>query len=71
MIPLIYLSPTSFQVKLRLHIEKLMELGYTTDINGEELVNDDQIVEIKIQDVVISENCAEYLIKVAILSKYF
>lgn len=44
---------------------KLAEMGYTCDIHGEKIENDDQIVEIKIQDVVISENCAEYLIRVS------
>ncbi|WP_414469842.1 DNA polymerase II large subunit [Methanobacterium sp. ACI-7] len=47
--------------------EKLVEMGYTEDIHGEKIENADQIVEIKIQDIVISENCAEYLIRV---SKY-
>lgn len=45
--------------------EKLKELGYTSDANGDALENDEQIVEIKIQDVVISDKCAKYLIKVA------
>jgi DNA polymerase II large subunit len=45
--------------------QKLLELGYTIDINGNEIENEEQMVEIKIQDVVISENCAEYLIRVS------
>ena len=45
--------------------EKLRQLGYTEDIHGQPIENDDQIVEIKVQDVVISENCAEYLINVS------
>lgn len=45
--------------------EKLVEMGYTHDCYGEEIKNEDQIVEIKIQDVIISENCAEYLIRVS------
>ncbi len=44
---------------------KLVEMGYTQDINGEKIENDTQIIEIKIQDIVISENCAEYLIRVS------
>ncbi|MBI5680945.1 MAG: DNA polymerase II large subunit [Methanobacterium sp.] len=44
---------------------KLVEMGYTHDINGNELENHDQILEIKIQDVIISENCADYLIRVS------
>lgn len=45
--------------------QKLKEMGYSHDIHGEDLQSDEQIVEIKIQDVVISENCAEYLIRVS------
>lgn len=45
--------------------EKLLELGYTVDIHGNKIENEDQMVEIKIQDVVVSENCAEYLIRVS------
>ena len=44
---------------------KLLEMGYTQDINGEKIENDTQIIEIKIQDIIISENCAEYLIRVS------
>lgn len=45
--------------------QKLLELGYTTDIHGEKIEDPDQIVEIKIQDVVVSENCGDYLIRVS------
>jgi len=45
--------------------EKLVEMGYTHDMHGKEIENDDQIIEIKIQDVIISENCAEYLMRVS------
>jgi len=45
--------------------QKLRELGYTHDINGDELENDDQIVEIKVQDLIISNKCAEYLLKIS------
>ena len=44
---------------------KLREMGYTHDIKGEELKNDDQVVELRIQDLVISEACAEYLMRVS------
>jgi DNA polymerase II large subunit len=45
--------------------EKLIELGYTNDIHGNKIEDKEQMVEIKIQDVVVSENCAEYLIRVS------
>jgi DNA polymerase II large subunit len=45
--------------------QKLREIGYTCDIKGEELKNDDQVVELRIQDLVISEACGEYLMRVS------
>ncbi len=43
---------------------RLRELGYLTDIHGEELSSDDQILELRVQDIVISEKCANYLVNV-------
>jgi DNA polymerase II large subunit len=43
-------------------IEKLVELGYTTDIDGNPLTNPDQIVEIKMQDIIIPYDCGRYLV---------
>ena len=45
--------------------QKLREMGYTKDICGNSIEDAEQMVEIKVQDVVISENCAEYLIRVS------
>jgi len=45
--------------------DKLVEMGYRYDIYGNEIENEDQIIEIKIQDIVISKNCAQYLIRVS------
>ena len=45
--------------------QKLREMGYTNDICGNSIEDPEQMVEIKVQDVVISENCAEYLIRVS------
>ncbi len=45
--------------------QKLLELGYTQDIKGEEITREDQVVELRIQDLVISEACAEYLMRVS------
>ncbi len=36
-------------------IEKLKQLGYQTDINGRELANEDQILELKPQDIILPE----------------
>ena len=51
--------------EIGLNVQKLLDLGYTHDIHGNKVENPDQIVEIKIQDVVISENCGQYLMGVA------
>ncbi len=48
-------------------IYKLRELGYTRDIKGEELVDEDQLVEIKVQDIIIPRAAAHYLLNI---SKY-
>ncbi|NLI61830.1 MAG: DNA polymerase II large subunit [Methanosarcinaceae archaeon] len=43
--------------------EKLLELGYEKDIYGEKLVSDEQIVTMFVQDLVVSYDCGEYLLK--------
>ena len=45
--------------------QKLLELGYTHDIHGEEIKDENQVVELRIQDLVISDACAEYLMRVS------
>jgi len=45
-------------------IEKLKELGYTTDVNGVPLTNIDQLLELRLQDVIIPTESANYLVKV-------
>ncbi len=50
---------TAFKPKeVRTSIKKLKELGYTHDISGEPLENEDQIVELKVQDVILP-SCPE------------
>ena len=41
------------------------ELGYETDIDGEPLVHDDQLVELKVQDIVLSDGAAEHMMRTA------
>ncbi|MFB6127326.1 MAG: DNA polymerase II large subunit [Halolamina sp.] len=41
------------------------ELGYRTDVDGEALRHDDQLVELKVQDVVLSEGAAEHMMQTA------
>ena len=45
-------------------IDKLIELGYTVDINGQPLSNPDQIIELRMQDVIIPHECGKYLVNV-------
>jgi DNA polymerase II large subunit len=42
--------------------EKLVDLGYTHDIDGKPLVNSEQLVELKIQDVIIPKECGDSLV---------
>jgi len=43
-------------------IEKLIELGYTQDIDGNPITNSDQIIEIRMQDVIIPYESGRYLV---------
>ncbi|WP_338740633.1 LAGLIDADG family homing endonuclease [Haloplanus salilacus] len=45
--------------------EDLRELGYETDIDGDPLRFDDQLVELKVQDVVLSDGAADHLLRTA------
>ncbi len=49
-IPLTHFKP----FEIRTSVEKLREIGYDIDINGAELINDDQILELKPHDIVLS-----------------
>ncbi|MDE1863164.1 MAG: DNA polymerase II large subunit [Thaumarchaeota archaeon] len=44
--------------------ERLVELGYTHDIDGRPLASPDQMVELKIQDVIIPKECGDNLVLV-------
>ena len=57
---------THFKAKeIGVSISRLQELGYSKDYLGHTLERDDQIVELKVQDVVISNSCAEYFLQVS------
>lgn len=68
---------THFKPKeIKTTIEKLKELGYVRDIHGDDLKRDDQVVELKVQDIIIPLDAADYLIRVSkfvdeLLSKYY
>ncbi len=46
-------------------VEKLKGLGYTHDFEGKPLERDDQILELKVQDVILPYEAGRYLLKVA------
>ena len=59
---------THFRVsETKISIQKLKELGYDKDCHGRELVSSDQIVELKVQDIIVPESCRAYLFRA---SKY-
>ncbi|MEE6210234.1 DNA-directed DNA polymerase II large subunit [Salarchaeum sp. III] len=45
--------------------EQFHELGYTHDINGDPLQHDDQLLELNVQDIVLSDGAAEHMLKTA------
>jgi len=59
--PLTHFKPSEIEVS----VDKLRKLGYLTDCEGNPLTREDQICELKIQDVVIPLKCAEYFLKIA------
>jgi DNA polymerase II large subunit len=44
-------------------VERLKELGYLFDIKGDPLVHDQQILEIKVQDIIVSTSCLDYMLR--------
>ena len=59
--PLTHIKPGEVGVS----VEKLRQMGYTHDISGVPLTDPGQVLELKIQDVVIPRNAAEYFVQVA------
>ncbi|MEM2918893.1 MAG: DNA polymerase II large subunit [Candidatus Altiarchaeota archaeon] len=60
-VPLTHFKPKEANVS----IEKLKKLGYEKDIEGNELKSDEQILELKVQDIILNENGLEYLFRVS------
>jgi len=59
--PLTHFKPREVGVPL----DGLRELGYTRDKDGAPLESPDQMLELKVQDVVLPEECGDYLVKVS------
>jgi DNA polymerase II large subunit len=70
--PITHFKPNEISVP----VKKLHELGYTRDYKGNPLENEEQIIELKPQDIIISDNCADYLVRLAnfideLLTKFY
>ena len=51
--------------ELDVSVDQLRELGYETDIDGVPLRHDDQLVELRVQDVVLPDGAAEHMLRTA------
>jgi DNA polymerase II large subunit len=60
-LPVTSVRPT----ELDLTAEDFRELGYHEDIDGQPLTHDDQLVELKVQDIVLSDGAAEHMMRTA------
>ena len=60
-LPLTHFRPDEIAVS----VERLHELGYLHDIDGAPLEHEDQVLELKCQDILVSEDCGNWLVKVA------
>ena len=60
-LPLTHFIPKEIGVT----VDKLLEMGYEKDCYGNPIENEDQIIELRVQDIVISDNCGEYLLRTA------
>ncbi|MFH1101436.1 MAG: DNA polymerase II large subunit [Methanobacteriota archaeon] len=70
--PLTHFKPHELGVSLK----RIKELGYTNDYLGNELEHDDQICELRVQDVIVAKSCAEYFVQISrfiddLLMKYY
>ena len=62
--------------EIGLSAERARQLGYVKDMDGGDLVEDDQLCELKVQDYIPSRSCGDYLVKVSrfiddLLEKYY
>ncbi len=62
--------------ELDVTVDQFRELGYHEDINGDSLQHDDQLVELNVQDIVLSDGAAEHMLKTAdfvddLLTQYY
>jgi len=60
-LPVTAVRPTELEVTA----DHFRDLGYDTDIQGDSLQHDDQLVELRVQDIVLSDGAAEHMLKTA------
>lgn len=58
-VPLTHFRPA----EVGIDVETARRLGYTRDFMGRELTSPDQLLELRVQDVVIPDSCVDYLIR--------
>ncbi len=51
--------------ELDIDVGQLQALGYERDIHGDPLTHEDQLVELKVQDIVLSDGAAEHMLQIA------
>ncbi|MFC4540900.1 DNA polymerase II large subunit [Halosolutus amylolyticus] len=51
--------------ELDVDVGQLQALGYEEDVHGEPLTHEDQLVELKVQDIVLSDGAAEHMLQTA------
>jgi len=59
--PLTHFTPAEIGTS----VEKLRELGYLTDTDGDSLESDKQCVNLKVHDIIIPEEAGKYFVRVA------
>ncbi|MFA5943745.1 MAG: DNA polymerase II large subunit [Candidatus Thermoplasmatota archaeon] len=60
-VPLTHFRPR----EIGLTVEKALALGYALDVDGKPLTSIEQLLELRVQDLVVSESCGDYLLRAA------
>ncbi len=59
--PLTHFKPAEVGVG----IDKLREMGYLADLKGKQLSSSDQVLSLRVHDIIVSEGCGDYFVRVA------
>jgi len=74
---MINITLTHFKPKeANVTLEKLKELGYTHDARGAPLEREDQVIELRVQDIIVSTLCLDYMLRASqyvdeLLTKFY